>query len=419
MRRRLPAYQVYLIISGAFAALFTMMSFISAIYRVQAAGLNPLQLVLLGTALELATFTFEIPTGILADVYSRRLSVIVGYAVIGAGFMLEGALTNFTTILLAQVVWGIGYTFISGAQDAWLADEIGEERLTAAYLQGSQLRRAGSLLGIAGSIALGHVALGLPIFVAGILLLGLSLFLLLVMPETGFQPTPRHQRNSWQKMGDTFREGMQVVRGRRILVLILVIALFFGLSSEGLDRLWAAHLLEDFNFPAVGSQLIWFGLISVSNLLLGLAVTEAIRRYLPVANPRVTLWTQLTLTAFTAVSIAVFAVAVRFPLAVAAIVAVQVLRSATAPLFGAWINRQLERRTRATVLSVSAQFDALGQIVGGPPVGALATAVSLRAALLAVAGLFLPITGLFRLALRWTAADTEVDPKLADPAGGA
>ncbi|MBK9055067.1 MAG: hypothetical protein IPL78_30455 [Chloroflexi bacterium] len=78
---------------------------------------------------------FEIPTGIVADLRSRRLSLLIGYVIIGIGFLMEGLFPFFVPVLLAQVVWGIGYTFTSGAQDAWLADEIGESKLTQAYLR--------------------------------------------------------------------------------------------------------------------------------------------------------------------------------------------------------------------------------------------------------------------------------------------
>ena len=102
--------------------IFTM----SALYQVQRAQLSVIQLVLVGTVLELSIFLFEIPTGMVADAVSRRLSVILGVFLIGAGFLLEGALPIFATILLAQVLWGLGYTFTSGATQAWITDEIGE-----------------------------------------------------------------------------------------------------------------------------------------------------------------------------------------------------------------------------------------------------------------------------------------------------
>ena len=62
-----------------------------AVYYVTAAGVDPLQLVLVGTVLEAAYLLFEIPTGVIADVYSRRLSIILGYLIVGVAFVLEGA----------------------------------------------------------------------------------------------------------------------------------------------------------------------------------------------------------------------------------------------------------------------------------------------------------------------------------------
>ncbi len=77
---------------------------IASVYRIQTVGLNPLQLVLVGTALELAVLLFELPTGVLADTYGRRRSVILGFLLIGAGFSLEGSLPTFSTVLAAQLV---------------------------------------------------------------------------------------------------------------------------------------------------------------------------------------------------------------------------------------------------------------------------------------------------------------------------
>jgi DHA3 family tetracycline resistance protein-like MFS transporter len=135
--KKLPALTVYLILSGGYSIFFTMMAMISAIYRVETAGLNPLQLVLVGTVLELSVFIFEIPTGIVADMRSRRLSVIIGYFMIGIGFMVEGAFPIFWVILLSQVIWGIGATFTSGAQYYCREDESCEVGRTLDKLRAS------------------------------------------------------------------------------------------------------------------------------------------------------------------------------------------------------------------------------------------------------------------------------------------
>ena len=77
------------------------------VYQVETVGLGPLELVLVGTILELTAFLFEIPTGVVADLKSRRLSIIIGYALIGAGFVLEGSIPLFWAVAVAQVLWGV------------------------------------------------------------------------------------------------------------------------------------------------------------------------------------------------------------------------------------------------------------------------------------------------------------------------
>ncbi len=125
---RFSAHVVYLVFVATTSFFFTVWASLSALYRIQVVGLDPLQLVLLGTALELAVFVFEIPTGIVADIYSRRLSVIIGMVLVGLGFLLEGLFPIFSIVFAAQVIWGIGATFESGAIDAWISDEVGEEK---------------------------------------------------------------------------------------------------------------------------------------------------------------------------------------------------------------------------------------------------------------------------------------------------
>ena len=65
-----------------------------AVYLVRVAHLSPLQLVLMGTAMEAAVFLFEVPTGVVADTYSRRLSLIVGYLGMGVTWMLIGVFSQ-------------------------------------------------------------------------------------------------------------------------------------------------------------------------------------------------------------------------------------------------------------------------------------------------------------------------------------
>ena len=106
------------------------MTVVSLVYMVEVAGLDPLQMVLVGTALEFSAFVFEIPTGIFADTVSRKWSVVIGHALTGIAFVVLAMFPRFDVIILTQILWGFGWTFISGAYPAWLTEEIGVERLT-------------------------------------------------------------------------------------------------------------------------------------------------------------------------------------------------------------------------------------------------------------------------------------------------
>src|SRR5262245_52818194 len=112
---------------------------VTAIYRLQVVHLDPFLLVLVGTVLGATCFLFEVPTGVVADTFSRRLSVILGTFFLGIGMAMEGVFPLFAAVLLGQVVAGIGYTFLSGAFEAWIADEVGEEHLGRVFTRNQQV----------------------------------------------------------------------------------------------------------------------------------------------------------------------------------------------------------------------------------------------------------------------------------------
>jgi DHA3 family tetracycline resistance protein-like MFS transporter len=156
---------------------------VTLVYQTQTAGLNPFQLVAVGTVSQGATFLFEIPTGVVADLRGRRVSVEFGIALLGLGFVIMGSNAEFWTILAGQVVIGIGVTFVSGAQEAWITDEVGAENAGGVFLRTAQTAEYGRLAGIPVGVGLGLVSLQLPIVLGGMLFALTALFLLAVMPE--------------------------------------------------------------------------------------------------------------------------------------------------------------------------------------------------------------------------------------------
>ncbi|MBI2951553.1 MFS transporter, partial [bacterium] len=311
--RRPGAYPVYLILSGASTLFSAMMFTVLTVYYVTVVGLNPLQLVLVGTVMEATAFLFEVPTGVVADVYSRRLSVIIGTFLVGVCFVIEGLVPLFGAILLAEVIRGVGETFISGAREAWIADEVGEARVNHVFLRTAQVRQVARLVGTFAGVGLASVQLNLPVALGGGLTMALSLFLIFAMPERGFRSAPREGRTSWQTMCHTFRGGAQVVRRSPVLLTLLGVEIFGGAASEGFDRLGDAHLLTNFQFPELGSlkPVVWFGIISAGSQILGFLAIQTFRQRLNRAsrNPTTTARMLLVLEALTVLSLFVFGLA--------------------------------------------------------------------------------------------------------------
>jgi len=281
-------------------------------------------------------------------------------------------------------------------------DEVGEEQAGKVFVRGSQAGQVGGLIGILASVALGSIQVNIPVIAGGALLVGLAVFLALCMPETGFKPLPREERSSWQQMGHTFRHGLRLVRGRPRLVNLILIGLFFGLYSEGFDRLWTAHLLEDIGLPALGGlkPVVWFGIINLVGSLLVLGGSEAARRKLNPDHPPTAIRTILASSLALVAGLLTFALTRRFELALAAYWTIGLARNLTYPYYEAWLNRRLESSVRATVISMSGQIDALGQITAGPVMGAIGRSVSIRAALVSSALILSPVLALIGRAAR-------------------
>jgi MFS family permease len=91
-----PYYLLNFVATFCFTLCFT----VSLVYMITYLGISPLQLVLVGTVLEATCFLLQAPTDVVADRYSRRLSVLIGFVLIGFGFALSGALPFFAAILL-------------------------------------------------------------------------------------------------------------------------------------------------------------------------------------------------------------------------------------------------------------------------------------------------------------------------------
>ncbi len=380
--RKLDAYKLYLGLQFLTGLSFSMIFVVASFYEATVAHLSGLQLVLVGTTLEVTVLLFEVPTGVVADAYSRRLSIIIGFFLMGVAFLIEGFFPVFALILLTQVLWGLGYTFTSGATQAWLSDEIGEENANRAFLRGNQFDLAGSLAGMLVAIPLGNLAVNLPILVGGAAITATALALALFMPEHGFKPARRESRNTFQHMADIFKKGMSVTRSHPTLLAVLGIGFIYGLYSEGWDRLWVKYLVDNFTLPSIFgmNEVAFFGFLRAGGMLLSIAATRQVEKRLDASHAPSIARAMLWITVLLSAAIFTFAFSPALAVSVLAVLMVSITRNVMEPLYNAWVNQRLDSETRATVISMSGQVDAIGQIASGP-VAAFISLSSIRAAI--------------------------------------
>lgn len=397
---------MHIIISLASSIMFTTY----AIYYIEELGLNPLQLILIGTAIELTVIIFESITGVVADTYSRRLSIIIATFILGAAFIFEGSIpylststvvaglvSAFVLLLIGEFIRGIGETFLSGADQAWLTDEVGEGAVAKIFIRTNQLRLIASLAGIIISVALASIALNLPYIVGGALYILLGVFLCIFMKEKNFERVEAATEKPWKAMSSTFLSGVAFIKNKPILVMLFLVTVFMGATSEGFDRLWEAHLLEAFTFPSIGQldAVVWFGIIHFAGTLISIGAMEWYQRRFDVSQPKVIRYSLFYFTLAQIVFMIFFAVTSYFYLAIFCFWVLGIIGSITAPMYQAWLNQQLESKSRATVLSIMGQGNAVGQGLGGPFVGVIATRYYIRTALVLSAVLLLPAVVLY------------------------
>lgn len=391
---------------------------VMAVYLVQDLHLSPLQLVLMGTAMEAAVFLFEIPTGVVADTYSRRLSLIIGFVGMGVAWMAVALVSSPAAIIVLWALWGLAYTFTSGAEEAWITDEVGVDKVARVFLRGSRIAYIGSVSGLLLQVAIGVYSLRAGVIAGGAVMVLAGLLALLLMPETGFERRPRAERGSaLTELRTTATGGFRYALAAPVILLLAGTEFFMGMSSEAFDRLKEAHFLRDIGLPAVGDldPVVWFGIFWLIGMVLGFIATgRLIKRFEHGGRKVVTSWL-FGLTVAEMVALLVFALTGLTGVAIVAMLGVFMARNLAGPLYTIWLNEQIrDSSVRATVLSISGQSNAIGQAGGGPVLGAIGNVWGIRAALTAGALVIAPALWLYGRAIAHQGREPELEDLAAE-----
>ena len=143
---------------------------VTSLYLVVVADLSPLELVFIGVLQSVVGIAFEVPAGVMADTISRKWAVVLAHLLMGAGMLATGLVTSFPALALTQMIWGLSWTFSSGADVAWLTDELDHpERTASVLLAAARWEQIGAASGLLAFGALAWATdLSTAIVVAGI-----------------------------------------------------------------------------------------------------------------------------------------------------------------------------------------------------------------------------------------------------------
>jgi DHA3 family tetracycline resistance protein-like MFS transporter len=385
---------------------------VMAVYLVRELHFSPLQLVLMGTAMEAAVFLFEVPTGIVADTYSRRLSLVIGYVGTGAAWVAVGLVSTPSLIIALWAFWGFAYTFTSGAEQAWITDEVGAERVGMVFLRGARYGQAGSVIGLLIQVAVGSASLRAGVILGGAFTIACGLAAILFMPETGFVRRPREERGSaLAELRTTAVRGGRYAWAQPIVMLLIGVELFMGTSSEAFDRLKEAHFLRDVGLPAVGSldPVVWFGIFWLAGMALNIAAIGSLIRRVEHGGRQTVAQFLFGFTVLELAAMLVFALTGSTWAAIGGLLGVFFARNMQGPLYDTWLTRQIsDSSVRATVFSLTGQANAVGQAGGGPVLGVLGNVWGIRTALAAGALAIAPALGFYGRAIAHEGREPEL-----------
>lgn len=387
--------RIYLGLGFGQGFIFSLWAVAAYVWWVAELELSPLRLVLIGTALEVTVLLSEVPTGVVADVFSRKWSVIASWVVIAFAQALSPISENIGWILVWQALWGLGFTLQSGADTAWITDEIGEAD-DPLIMRHAIMRSVGIIFGVALSIGLSQISLALTMVIGGACSLGFAVFLALVMPENNFTRADRPTDGRWAEFADVTTRGFAITRRKRALATLAMAMMMLSLADEAIDRLDLRRIIDlgltDIDGP---DAAVWFGLVWITMTVLNIPVMLVAERRigdLDVAGLARTLRAVLVVSAL---GVAMMAWGAVFGLAIVGWIARDVIRELIEPISVAWTNRQAESDVRATVLSFQSQIVALGQVIGGLLLGTIAEVTSLPVAFWLAAAFTLGAAAIF------------------------
>src|SRR5437867_8733152 len=226
----------YLVISGLFTLSASLIWGINTLFLLDA-GLSIFEVFVANAAFTAAMALFEIPTGVVADTRGRRVSFLLSEATLAVGTLayvgvaaINGGLLLFC---LAGVILGLGYTFYSGAVEAWLVDALKasgyRQELDGVFAKASIVSSVAMILGTVGGGLLGQLDLSFPYVARAALVLMAFAVGWRTMHDIAFEPRTMRVRGIVGEMRKVGRVGVTYGwRARAVRRLVLAWFVMWG-----------------------------------------------------------------------------------------------------------------------------------------------------------------------------------------------
>lgn len=361
-------------------------------------GINLFQIGVLYAVKEAIIYIFEVPSGVIADVYGRKKELYLCFIFYMISFVLFFMTKDFSMAVFAMIFYGLGDAFRSGTHKAMIYTYLEEKNWAdhKAFVYGRT--RSFSLLGSAiSSVVAILLILNIPsnryIFLASIIPYFLDLLLIMSYPDSLNGPCVKHEVNFFKVMFIHLKG----ILSRKDLRLFLVRAGSFGTVFSSVKD-YVQPILESL-FLVSGIAIIG-GMSSDDNLKIVLGITYGVIYMLgSLASRRAYLLKKFMdshylLRSFNfllVVSLVFVTVAIEFnayPVIILLFIIMNLLQNIRKPIFVDACDDLMEKHERATVLSVESQLKSLMTIVIAPVIGFIAESASVSIAMLSV-GMFL------------------------------
>ena len=319
---------------------------------------------------------FELPTGIIADTWGRRTSFLLGASTQLVGNLAYVAMwyfhAPFVGWAIASVLLGLGYTFFSGALEAWLVDSLKateyDGELDSIFAKGQIINGAAMLLGtVAGAFIAQLTNFGVPYLVRAGLQLTSFCVAFVIMKEIAF--TPSNTRLSTQIIELGRAAWSFGLENRSVRWTLLAAPFYIG---TGIYGFYAAqpYLLQLYGDKrAIGIAGIAATVISGTQIAGGFAVPFIRRRF------RRRTHILITSAALTVVTLALIGLIQNFYVVVALLILWAFASAAATPVRQAYLNSLIPSDKRATVLSFDSMVSSSGGVVFQPVLGWIADTV--------------------------------------------